>query len=188
MPEQDRLIDRVLAELATTLHAAAPEELARFRGMVRAAPRVFVAGRGRSGLAMSGFAMRLMHLGLTAHVVGDMTTPAIRAGDLLVIGSGSGRTASLVQYALRAHELGAPIALFTIAEQSPIGDLAAFTLRIPAPTPKLAEIYDPAASVLPMGSLFEHTLGLLLDLVVAGLMDELNLTTAQMFTRHANLE
>lgn len=188
MPDHEQLLDRVFAELNATLRAISAGELQQFRRMVRAAPRVFVAGRGRSGLVMSGFAMRLMHLGLTAHVVGDMTTPAIAAGDLLVIGSGSGRTASLVQYALRAHELGAPIALFTTAERSPIGDCAAFTLRIPAPTPKLAETYDPAASVLPMGSLFEHSLGLLLDIVVAGLIDEMGLTTAQMFARHANLE
>jgi D-arabinose 5-phosphate isomerase GutQ len=39
-----------------------------------------------------------------------------------------------------------------------------------------------------MGSLFEVTLGLLLDLVIIQLMDELGLDGDQMFTRHANLE
>ena len=188
MLHHETLLDAVLAELRAALVSVDPANLTRFRGLVRSAPRIFVAGRGRSGLVMSGFAMRLMHLGLAVHVVGDMTTPAVAARDLLVLGSGSGRTPSLVQHAIRAHELQADIALFTAAAHSPIGELAAFTLHIPAPTPKLAETYDPAASVLPMGSLFEHTLGLLLDMTVAGLMRELALDTTQMYARHANLE
>ena len=56
---------------------------------------VFVAGSGRSGLAMRSFAMRLIHLGLSAHVVGETTTPRITDRDLLLIGSGSGSTPGL---------------------------------------------------------------------------------------------
>lgn len=58
------------------------------------AQRIFVAGKGRTGLQIKSFAMRLMHLGLEVFVVGDVTTPCIEAGDLLVIGSASGNTAS----------------------------------------------------------------------------------------------
>ena len=51
---------------------------------------------------MRGFAMRLMHLGLQVYVVDDVTTPAIKTEDLLIIGSASGNTKSLVQYAGQA--------------------------------------------------------------------------------------
>ena len=41
-------------------------------------------GLGRDGLQMKGLAMRLFHLGLDAHVVGEMTTPPVGTGDLLI--------------------------------------------------------------------------------------------------------
>lgn len=56
------------------------------------ARRVFVHGAGRSGLALQMTAMRLMHVGLQVHVVGETTTPAIGEGDLLLTASGSGTT------------------------------------------------------------------------------------------------
>ena len=39
---------------------------------------VFIVGTGRSELVGKMFAMRLMHLGFTVYVVGDVTTPAIK--------------------------------------------------------------------------------------------------------------
>ncbi len=44
-------------------------------------------------------AMRFMHMGREAHVVGEATAPSIRAGDGLVIVSGSGETAVSVNFA-----------------------------------------------------------------------------------------
>jgi len=41
------------------------------------AETVFIAGAGRSLLMLSAFAMRLVHLGLRAFVVGETSTPAI---------------------------------------------------------------------------------------------------------------
>ena len=37
-------------------------------------------GAGRSGLVAKAFAMRLMHLGLEAFVVGETITPALNKG------------------------------------------------------------------------------------------------------------
>ena len=184
----DTFIDPLLDELRHALRSVDPGDIDRGRRLLLSAKRIFVAGRGRSGLQMEAFAMRLMHLGLSAHVVGDVTTPGISPGDLLVIGSGSGRTASLVQFAKKAHELHIPVLLITAAHSSPIHELAACTVRIDAPTPKIDENQAFQASILPMGSLFEQALGLLLDLVILGLMRDLNLDGAQMYSRHANLE
>ena len=182
------MIDSALEELGRALRSVDEGSLARLQEMLRETERIFVAGRGRSGLQMSGFAMRLMHMGLAVHVVGDVTTPGIAAGDLLVIGSGSGYTASLAGYATRARDLGARVALITAAEHSPIGDAADCVVRMDAPTPKLPQNYDISASILPMGSLFELALGLLLDLVILQLMRDLTIDGARMFARHANLE
>jgi len=181
------MVATLLQELDGALQAVDPQALDALRGAILAAPHIFAAGKGRSGLQMRAFAMRLMHMGLSVYVVGDVTTPAITAGDLLVIGSGSGRTASLVQYAGRAVSLGARVALITIDPESPVARQADYIIRIPATTPKLPDS-EAGQSVLPMGSLFEQALGLLLDILIVQLMAETGTDAGQMFSRHANLE
>jgi 6-phospho-3-hexuloisomerase len=189
MHEYSELISSILSELDKVLNSVDPECVSNLRRDITQARRVFVAGRGRSGLQMQTFAMRLMHLDLDVHVVGDVTAPSIGAGDLLIIGSGSGQTASLVEYAGRARELNAQVALITIAEESPIAQKADSIIHIAAASPKLDD--DHAAnnpSIQPMGSLFEQALGILLDAVVIQLMADLSIDVEMMFARHANLE
>ena len=154
---------------------------------ILAADRIFVAGKGRSGLQMRGFAMRLMHLGLTAHVVDDVTTPAIGAGDLLLIGSASGRTGSLLRYVDTVRETGAALAAFTGNLDSPIAAAARTVAHIPASNFKAGR-KSGLESVLVMGSLFEQCLGLLCDLIIIRLKAARNIEEAAMNARHANLE
>jgi len=44
---------------------------------------------------MRALAMRLFHLGLDVHVVGEMTTPPVVGGDLLLVSAGPGHFASI---------------------------------------------------------------------------------------------
>ena len=151
-------------------------------------PRVFLAGAGRSGLAMRACAMRLMHLGKAVHVVGDVTTPGIAKGDILLIGLGSGSTESLCGMASRAKGMGARVILLTIVPDSAIGQIANVVLRIPAPSPKAEGAGQTIDSRQPMRSLFEQTLFVVGDAIVLTLMGRRGLTSEEMFARHANLE
>ena len=128
-----------------------------------------------------------MHMGRAAYVVGETTTPAIKANDLLVIGSGSGRTASLVAAAEKAKTLGATVLLFTIDPSAPIGKIADLSVKFPAPSEKAAG-GGSAVSIQPMGSLFEQSLFLLLDCLIVNLMARHDQTSSIMFTNHANME
>lgn len=177
----------VLRELDRTLTAISPQEADLLLAAVMAAPRIFVAGAGRSGLAVKAFAMRLMHMGRQVFVAGEIVTPGIEAGDLLIIGSGSGQTASLCAMAERAKAVGATVALATIFPDSPIGRIADVVVKIPAPTPKSSSAGQ-AASIQPMGSLFEQSLFLFLDIVILQLMRRRSIDSDAMFKRHANLE
>ncbi len=179
------LVDVVLAELGAVLHQVSSDDVARCRQAILAARRIFVAGKGRSGLLMRAHSMRLMHLGLAVHVVDDVTTPSIGASDLLLLASGSGGTPSIVQYARKAHDIGAQIALITAHEDSAAAQLADVVVVIAAPSPKVAGMQT---SAQPMASLFEQALAMLLDIIVIQLMSELEQTTDQMFARHTNLE
>ena len=181
------ITDAMLDELTRVLGAIDDRPLADIAAAVLNREQVFVAGAGRSGLMVRAFAMRLMHMGVSAHVVGETVTPNITDRDLLIIGSGSGSTASLRVMAERAADLGASIALITIDPQSPIAARADFVVTIPAPSPKAARA-DGFKSVQPMGSLFEQSLLLVLDALIMLLMKMKGNDAATMFTRHANLE
>lgn len=177
----------VARELERTVTAIAPQEADRLLAALADAPRVFAAGAGRSGLMIKAFAMRLMHMGKPAFVAGEVVTPGIAAGDLLIIGSGSGETASLRAMAEKAKAVEARVALVTIFPDSAIGRIADVVVRIPAPTPKSSSAGQ-AASIQPMGSLFEQSLLLFLDILILQLMAKTSIDSSAMFKRHANLE
>lgn len=180
-------ISEILDELGETVGHVCNDSAEELADAILAAQTVFVAGAGRSGLAMKSFAMRLMHMGFDTYVVGETVTPSITDKDVLLIGSGSGSTSSLVVNANKADAIGATICLITIDENSPIAKMAEVVLTIPAPSPKVNRDLG-FRSVQPMGSLFEQSLLLILDAIVLLLMEKTGKTPESMFTRHANLE
>ena len=181
------LVDSILDDIGRTLRQVEPDQVDALLDALLSAERVFIAGKGRSGLQMRAFAMRLMHLGFCIHVVDDVTTPAIGAGDLLLIGSSSGRTGSLLRYIDTAQASGAQLAALTGNLDSPIAAAAATLLHIPASNFKAGR--PPSQpSTLVMGSLFEHSLGLLCDLLIIRLKARLDIAEVDMQARHANLE
>ena len=179
--------ERIAAELAAVAETMPPGSMEALADAILSAKHVFIAGAGRSGLMMRAMAMRLMHLGLKVGVVGEVVTPGIMPGDLLLVGSGSGTTASLVAAAEKAKKVGADVALITIDATSAIASMATDVLTIPAPSPK-ARQQGHVNSAQPMGSLFEQSLLLVGDSLIMLLMQRLEMDSDTMFQRHANLE
>ncbi len=178
---------RIVGEIGKAVSEVSNEDAEKLVEKIIHAKRVFVAGAGRSGFMVKAFAMRLMHIGIETYVVGETTTPGIGEGDLLMVGSGTGETGSLVVMAERAKKVGADVALVTIFPESSVGKLSAAIVTIPAPTPKAREITQ-FHSIQPMGSLFEQSLLIFLDATILRLMERLNRDSKAMFSRHANLE
>lgn len=179
-----------LSTIVNELRLAADQldegQLEHLADAVSSAGRVFVAGAGRSGLMMRAFAMRLMHLGLDVYVVGETVTRSLGKGDLLLIGSGSGETKSLIPMAEKARSLEAKVGALTLAPGSTIGRQADFTVKLPGAPKEQAEHEE--STVQPMGSLFEQMLLLVCDAVVLRLMEKQNLNGKAMYGNHANLE
>ncbi|MCG4287794.1 6-phospho 3-hexuloisomerase, partial [Lactobacillaceae bacterium KNUT 0156] len=113
------------------------------------------------GLALKSFAMRLTQLGKQAFVVGETTTPAITASDLLVIASSSGETTQLVQFAATASEVGATIWLWSTGTDSTIARQSQFVTLL-AGKSKFADA--DTTTKQPMGSLFEQSVWLFGDI------------------------
>lgn len=139
--------------------------------------RWFFTGQGRSGLVAAMIAMRFMHVGRESYVVGDPTTPALRADDGLLIVSGSGSTRTSVAQAARARDEGARIASVTCTLESPLAQLSEVVLRVPV-----------VSSEQLGGNLFDQTALILLDSLVNTLGRSLDDAGALLRRRHANLQ
>ncbi|WAR45277.1 6-phospho-3-hexuloisomerase [Methylomonas rapida] len=146
------------------------------------AKRIFVSGAGRSGLIGRFFAMRLMHSGYDVSVVGEIVTPSIKAGDLLIIISGSGETEQLIAFTKKAKEIGAKICLISAKDDSTIGDMADVTLQIGR-----AEQYGKVKG-MPMGTVFELSTLFFLEATISHVIHEKGIPEEEMRSRHANLE
>lgn len=157
--------------------------------------RVFVVGAGRSGLIAKAFAMRLLHMGFDVYVVGETIMPSIRKGDILIAVSGSGRTRTVVTVAEAAKNIGAVVVALTTYPDSPLAKVSDVIVRIPGRTKLAVEedylvrqvrgYHEPLA---PLGTLFEITVLMFLEGIVAELMHKLGITEEDMKEQHANVE
>ena len=153
----------VVDKISSILAATDPSYDHKLTAMLDNARRIFVSGAGRSKLVGNFFAMRLMHAGYDVSVVGEIVTPSIKAGDLLVIISGSGETEQLIAFTKKAKQVGAQIVLISAKGDSTIGDLADSVFQIGT-----SEQYGKVVG-MPMGTVFElSTLFFLEALILIG--------------------
>ncbi len=161
------------------------------------AKRVYVIGAGRSGLVAKAFAMRLMHLGLQAFVVGETITPALRPGDVMVIFSGSGKTKTVADLAETAKEIGAHICLITSNADSRIGKISDCIVIIEhqrdnvendAMEFEIRQMMGDHKSFAPLGTLFETASMIFADAVVSRLMEITKTDESALKNRHTNIE
>src|ERR671921_1758989 len=111
--------DRALQEIAEGVRSVSGAEIDRVVDELLAARRIACYAGGREGLVMRGLVMRLFHAGLDVHYVGEMTCPALGAGDLLVLSCGPGRIAMVEALAGVAKRDGARILYLTAQPQVP---------------------------------------------------------------------
>lgn len=178
----------ILKELTYNLQYVDDEPLSRLVDMILEANYVFTAGAGRSGVAIRAFTNRMMHLGLSVGNVGEISNPHTHPGDLLIVGSGSGETESLVAMAGKAKKNGVKLALITMDASSTIARMADVVVVLPGVSPKLKNAGMKLTSIQPMGSAFEQIAFLTYDGIVLDLMERMHETSETMFLRHADLE
>jgi len=178
--------DKALGEVGTVLRAALPDQLEAMIIPIQKAHRLALYGVGREGLMMKSLAMRLFHLGLDAHVVGDMTTPPVAKGDLLIVSAGPGTFATVQGLIAVARSAGAAILCVTAQPHGSAAKAADHVVHLEAQT--MADDQAGGESVLPMGSLYEASQFLFFELVILALRDRLGLDPAAMRAHHTNLE
>lgn len=178
-----KLLYEIIDEVLTAGNGISEEQVDQMTAAIQSADHIFLAGAGRSGLMIRGFANRLLHLGYSVSIVGEISSPHTKPGDLFLIGSGSGETTSLINQAEIAKNNGVKIGLFTTNSSSTLGKMADTIVVIPAQSKQSAD-----ETLQPMGSLFEQTTLFLYDSIVLNLMEKMDETNQTMKPRHADLE
>jgi 6-phospho-3-hexuloisomerase len=153
---------------------------------IAAAKSIALYGVGREGLQIKGLAMRLFHLGRKVAMVGDMTTPHLGAGDLLIVSAGPGWFSTVEALMGVARRDGARTLLVTAQPDGACSGAADVVLPIPAQT--MADDTGGAVSVLPMGSLYEGAQYILFEVMILMLREKLGVTPDAMRANHTNLE
>lgn len=141
--------------------------------------KTFIYGSGRSGLVGQLFAVRLVQLGYDVHFIGEMTTPIIRAEDLTVLISNTGKTSSVVQTARIARRIGSKVVAITGNRDSELAKESDVQVVFKIPHDVGTE------RTAPLGSIFEDSAHLLFECVVCEIMEREGITEADMRNRHA---
>ena len=173
------------------------DDVEKFLTEILKSKRIYVIGAGRSGLVAKAFAMRLMHLGLKAYVVGETITPALSAGDVMVIFSGSGKTKTVADIAETAKDIGAHICLITSNADSRIGKIADCNVIIEhhrdetdddAMEFEIRQMMGEHKSFAPLGTLFETASMIFADAAISRLMEITKTDESSLKNRHTNIE
>ena len=172
----------ILSRLTTILSETDNSNAAKLLALVEGAGRTFIGGAGRSLLVSRFFAMRLVHSGFNVSMIGEVVTPAIKEGDLLILVSGSGGTETLLPFVKKAKSIGAKLAVVSMKAKSAMADVADLTIQIGN------DNSFPLTSGMPMGSQFELSTLVFLEAAIADLIAARGLTEEGMRAIHANLE
>ncbi len=175
-------------EIKGVLEEISEKDTKKFITLLLKAENIFLAGQGRSGLVAEAFAMRLTHLGLKSHVVGEATAPSITKNDLLVAVSGSGATKLTLDIVESAKKSKANICSITANKKSAIAKKSGLAVEIKAKTKTSRTSRKKPKSIEPLGSLFEQAAFLYLDSVIIILMKKLGKKEKELRKKHTGLE
>lgn len=182
-------VREILDEVGNLLQQVRSDEVEHAHQVIARAPRVFAFATGRSGFILRTFVMRLNHLGQQAFFVGDASTPPVDQNDLFIVASGSGTTSTTLGAAMEAARHGAAVMAVVGSRMSPLGQLAAAVVEVPAPH-KRGVITAATAGVSRQtaGSLFEQACFILLESLIQRRFAEQGRDRDGALARHANVE
>ena len=157
--EDDRvqaMARQALAEIAAVFAGVTADTAGRMCDEILKARRITCYGVGREGLMMKALCMRLMHLGLDAHVVGDMTTPPVGKGDLLIASAGPGSFSTVIALVGVAREASARTMVVTAQPEGPAPRQADVVIHLPAQT--MADDRGSSAGLLPIDTIYDNNI------------------------------
>ena len=193
--EMMRLMASKIRSIANTI---SDEDVEKFLNELLNAKRIYVIGAGRSGLVAKAFAMRLMHLGLHAYVVGETITPALNKGRcdgrLLGLRAGPRPLPILPRLRTRSVHISASSPRMRIpgSERSRTALSSSSTSGMRCRTMpsefEIRQMMGEHKSFAPLGTLFETASMIFADAVISRLMEITKTDESALKNRHTNIE
>ena len=180
------LATKACAEVAEALAHALPDQAEAMAAPILNARKIALHGLGREGLMMKALAMRLFHMGLDVHVVGEMTMPYIGKGDLLIVSAGPGHFETVLALVNQAKAAGAQTMCITANPVGAVPMAADHVIHLSAQT--MATDQSDSGSILPMGSLYEAVMFMFFEVLVLYLRDMRGVNSENMRAFHTNME
>ncbi|MDR2966348.1 MAG: 6-phospho-3-hexuloisomerase [Methanobacteriaceae archaeon] len=189
-------INEILKNIKSASEHIDEDVITKFMDILTDSNNVFVIGAGRSGLAAKAFAMRLVHLGISAYVVGETISPAIYKDDCILAISGSGETNTIVSAVEIAKNRGSKALSLTSYPKSSLGKISDVVMLVKGRT-KIdiddenylkRQIEGNYASLTPLGTAFELTSLIFLDGLISELMYKMGKTEYDLKHRHTVFE
>ncbi|WP_423793226.1 SIS domain-containing protein [Methanocaldococcus indicus] len=166
-------LDIILKNIKNLKKILDSKETDIFINKILSSKRIFIFGIGRSGYVGRCFFMRLMHLNFNVYFVSE--APAFKEDDLLIVISNTGKCVTIKTIIEKAKKISNNIVVIT-SKNSKIKDIS-FSIVLDVDK----------NNYLPMGTTFEHTALIYLDLVIAKIMKVLNKSEEDIIKEHNNL-
>jgi len=189
-------INAILKNIESASDNLEEDVITDFMEILTSSKNVFVIGAGRSGLVAKAFAMRLVHLGISAYVVGETISPAIYKEDCILAISGSGETNTIVSAVKIAKNRGSKALSLTSYPESSLGKISDVVMLVKGRTKidvddedyMKRQIEGNYASLTPLGTAFELTSLIFLDGLISELMYKMGKTEYDLKYRHTVFE
>ena len=143
--------------------------------------KIFIVGSGRSGSVAKTFAIRLSQFPervyFRVYFAADIARK-VESHDLVMVLSGSGRTASAAHAAKKAKEIGASVLAVTSAEESELMNWVDISVTLTGGA--RCEDKGQISSLAPLGTLFECSVMVFLDCMIAEIMKKLRVSEAEL--------
>lgn len=143
---------------------------------ILSAQNIFVYGVGRSGIIGRAFAMRLAQLGLKAYIVGETITPVVGNKDVVVLISGTGESQGTLLVEQISKRVNSKVISITASPNSTMARDSDYLIYVPV---------NKSSNLAPLGTLFEISAMILLDSMIALLMNLKGETEEDLRRRHA---
>lgn len=151
------------------------------------ARRIFVTGKGRSGLVAECCAMRMMQMGQDVHVPGEATCPRIKKGDLMIAISCSGGTMTTIQLAKISKKAGAKVTVLTAVADSELSRHASHIIEFPVTERNVRKSYRYVLGPH-NNTMFEEVVLLYFDALIYSILKRQGIPKKMISQRHTNLE
>ncbi|GMH32363.1 hypothetical protein BSKO_00197 [Bryopsis sp. KO-2023] len=192
-----KLSAAVLGEVSSALGGMQANDVTALAVELCTAGKVCCYGVGREKLVMKSFVVRLRHLGLDAYMVGEIDTPVVTAGDIMLASAGPSFYNTVNAVCLAAIRAGTRVIAFTAHQTAPL-PFADHVIRIPTfPIPsnvsKSAKLDSNSGGenpqkILQLGSAYEVTLWMVFECVALMIQKRRGVAENDMLAKHTNLE